>query len=35
MGNDLTDMEIQYALEEAGDGKTIPIESFIKFMKED
>ena len=35
MGNVLTDMEIKYALKEAGDGKTIPIESFIKFMKED
>ena len=35
MGNVLTDMEIQYALEAAGDGKKIPIESFIKFMKED
>ena len=35
LGNALTDMEINYALKEAGDGKTIPIESFIKFMKED
>ena len=34
MGNPLTDMEVQFALNEAGDGKTIPIESFIKFMKE-
>ena len=34
MGNPLTDMEVQFALDEAGDGKTIPIESFIKFMKE-
>ena len=34
-GNILTDMEIEFALKEAGDGKTIPIESFIKFMKED
>ena len=33
-GNTLTDMEIEFALKEAGDGKTIPIESFIKFMKE-
>ena len=33
MGNPLTDLEIQFALNEAGDGKTIPIESFIKFMK--
>ena len=35
MGNALTDMEIQFALDVAGDGKKIPIESFIKFMKED
>ena len=35
LGNALTDMEINYALKEAGDGKTIPIESLIKFMKED
>ena len=35
MGNVLTDMEIKYALDAAGDGKKIPIESFIKFMKED
>ena len=33
-GNILTDMEIEFALKEAGDGKSIPIESFIKFMKE-
>ena len=33
-GNILTDMEIEFALKEAGDGKTIPIESFIKFMKD-
>ena len=33
MGNPLTDLEIQFALNEAGDGKTVPIESFIKFMK--
>ena len=32
-GNNLTDMEIRYALREVGDGKTIPIESFIKYMK--
>ena len=33
-GNTLTDMEIEFALNEAGDGKTIPIESFIRFMKD-
>ena len=33
-GNVLTDMEIEFALKEAGDGKTIPIESFIDFMKQ-
>ena len=32
-GNNLTEMEIQYALKVAGDGKTIPIEKFINFMK--
>ena len=32
-GHPLTDMEIDFALKEVGDGKTIPIESFIKFMK--
>ena len=32
-GNTLTDMEIEFALKEAGDGKTIQIESFINFMK--
>ena len=32
-GRPLTDMEIDFALKEVGDGKTIPIESFIKFMK--
>ena len=32
-GNFLTDMEIEYALKVAGDGKTIPIETFINFMK--
>ena len=34
-GNNLTDMEIKYALNTIGDGKTIPIESFIKYMKSD
>ena len=33
-GNPLTDMEIEFALKEAGDGNTIPIESFISFMKQ-
>jgi len=33
-GNPLTDEEIKFALKEVGDGKTIPIESFINFMKE-
>jgi len=32
IGNPLTDMEIEYALKEIGDGKTIPIEDFIHFM---
>ena len=32
-GNPLTDMEIEFALKEVGDGNTIPLESFIKFMK--
>ena len=32
-GNVMTDMEIEFALKEAGDGKTIPIEAFINFMK--
>ena len=32
-GNNLTDMEIEYALKIAGNGKTIPIDSFISFMK--
>ena len=32
-GNILTDMEIDYALKIAGDGKTIPIDKFINFMK--
>ena len=33
-GHNLTDKEIKFALKEIGNGKTIPIESFIKFMKE-
>ena len=33
IGHPLTDMEIEFAIKEIGDGKTIPIESFIKFMK--
>ena len=32
-GHPLTDMEIDFAIKEIGDGKTMPIESFIKFMK--
>ena len=32
-GNNLTDMEIEYALKIAGNGKTIPIDSFISFLK--
>ena len=32
-GHPLTDFEIEFALKEVGDGKTIPLESFIKFMK--
>ena len=32
-GHPLTDMEIDFALKEVGDGNTIPIEAFIKFMK--
>ena len=32
-GNQMTDSEIRFALEEVGDGKTIPIEAFINFMK--
>ena len=32
-GHILTDSEIKFALKEAGDGKTIPIDAFIKFMK--
>ena len=33
-GHSLTDKEIKFALNEIGNGKTISIESFIKFMKE-
>jgi Ca2+-binding EF-hand superfamily protein len=32
-GHTLTDNEIKFALKEAGDGKTIPIDAFIRFMK--
>ena len=32
-GNPMTDSEIKFALKEVGDGNTIPIESFIQFMK--
>ena len=32
-GNHLTDLEIKYLLNKAGDGKYISIESFIDFMK--
>ena len=32
-GHHMTDSEIKLALKEAGDGKTIPIDAFIKFMK--
>ena len=32
-GNVLTDAEVKFALNEIGDGKKIPIESFVKFMK--
>ena len=32
-GHNLTDSEIKFALKEAGDGKTIPIDAFIRFMK--
>ena len=32
-GHILTDSEIKFALKEAGDGKTIPIDAFIRFMK--
>ena len=33
-GNQLSDKEIKFALREIGNGKTISIEDFIKFMKE-
>ena len=33
-GNPLSDKEIKFALIEIGNGKTISIEDFIKFMKE-
>ena len=32
-GNPLTDYELTYLLNKAGDGKTISLESFIDFMK--
>lgn len=32
-GNTLTDYEITYLLNRAGDGKTISLDSFIEFMK--
>ena len=32
-GNPLTDYEIVYLLNKAGNGKTISLESFIEFMK--
>ena len=32
-GNTLTDYEITYLLNKAGDGKTISLDSFIGFMK--
>ena len=32
-GNPLTDYEITYLLNRAGDGRTITLESFIDFMK--
>ena len=32
-GNPLTDFEITYLLNRAGDGRTITLESFIDFMK--
>ena len=31
-GNDLTDYEITYILNKAGNGKTISLQSFIDFM---
>ena len=33
-GNQLSDKEIKFALREIGNGKTISIDDFIKFMKE-
>ena len=33
-GNPLNNKEIKFALEEIGNGKTISIEDFIRFMKE-
>ena len=33
-GNGLSDKDIKFALNEIGNGKTISIEDFIKFMKE-
>ena len=33
-GNPLSDKEIKFALREIGNGKTISIDDFIKFMKE-
>ena len=33
-GHPLSDKEIKFALKEIGNGKTISIEDFIKFMKE-
>ena len=33
-GNPLSDKEIKFALGEIGNGKTVSIEDFIKFMKE-
>ena len=33
-GNNLSDKEIKFALNEIGNGKTISIEDFIKFLKE-
>ena len=32
-GNQMTDSEIRFALNEVGDGNTISIEAFINFMK--
>ena len=32
-GNPLTDYEVKYLLNKAGNGKTISLESFIDFMK--